>query len=366
MRIGIIARGLTRGGVSRYIRNILKEFDVGDFPHEFFLFTDEPNQSETYNNIKVQYIKKSNKLFWDYISVLPKLKKERLDVIFYPKNIIPITHHLFLKSKKVNVIHDLAYFDKKLNEYKFFDTMYMKMFMGLSCRIADGVVAVSQNTKNDLISILKVPSEKIVVIYEGIEKKFRRQTDTIILEKTLQKFKIHRPFIFYCGSLSPRKNMLRVLRAFNDIKEQIPHNAYLAGGQSWHDEDVLKYIKENLSGRVFQIGYVSDEELINLYSSADLFLYPSLYEGFGLPILEAQACGCPVLTSNINPMKEVAANGTEYVDPYNQQEITDAIVKLSLDKKLQHRLIQKGLINAEKYKWKTTVNDLLDNINKLS
>lgn len=327
MRIGIIARGLTKGGVARYIRNILREFDRNNFEHEFFLFTDEPLQEKEYKNIHVIYIKKANKLIWDYIKVLSSLKRQRLDVVLYPKNIIPITHHWFLNSKKVNVIHDLAYFDTNLNEYKFFDTIYMRTFMGLSCRIADRIIAVSQNTKNDIIKILNIPKEKIIVVYEGVEDKFKRQSNQGLIEKTLKKFKIKRPFMFYCGSLSPRKNILRTLQAFNEIKDKLPHNIYLAGGQSWHDKDVLNYIKGNLINRVFQIGYITDDELINLYSSADLFLFPSLYEGFGLPILEAQACGCSVLTSSTTSCGEIAVGSESVflVDPVDKEAIKNVL-----------------------------------------
>lgn len=358
MKIGFIARGLTRGGVTRYIENFLRTFDSSfATKNSLVLFTDRKDLQTIYKNIQVIYIKKSNKVFWDYIKILPYLLKMKLDVVFYPKNIIPFTHVLF-KFKKINIIHDLAYFDNNLNEYKTLDTLYMKVFMKLSCLIANKIIAVSNATKKDIENILKISSDKIYVVHEGIEDQFKRQKNNLLIQQTLSKYNIQKPFMFYCGSLSPRKNILRTLMAFNEIKNKIPHNVYLAGGQSWHDKEVWKYIKTKLADRVFAIGYVSEDELINLYSSADLYLYASLYEGFGLPILEAQACGCPVITSNRTSCPEVAGKGAIIVDPYNIEEIKKSILKMSSNGSHREEIIKKGFLNVKKYSWSRTVNKL--------
>lgn len=355
MKIGYIARGLTKGGVTRYIDNFLKTFD-SDFSseHSLVLFTDKEEYKTTFKNIKVVYIKKSNKILWDYLKILPLINKEKLDAVIYPKNIIPFTH-IFFPFKKINVIHDLAYFDKNLGEYKFFDTIYMKAFMKLSCIIANKVIAVSNSTKNDIVSILKITPNKISVVYEAVESNFKKVQDQQKIDEVLNKFSMKKPFIFYCGSLSPRKNILTALKAFNEIKNEIPHNFYLSGGQSWKDANVVAYIEKELSDRVFRIGYLSEEELVVIYSAADLFAYPSLYEGFGLPILEAQACGCPVITSNLTSCPEIAGNGAMIINPSDSKSFSDSMLSILKDNNVKENLITSGLENIKKFSWNLCV-----------
>jgi glycosyltransferase involved in cell wall biosynthesis len=360
MTVGIIARGLTKGGVARYIENILDVINR-DLHHKysFVVFTDKSEFVERYKNLRIVYVKKGNKLFWDYIKVLPYIFKYKLDVMIYPKNIIPFSHTIF-SFKKINVIHDLAYFVKELNEYKFFDTLYMKSFMRLSCLIADKIVAVSRSTKKDIVDRLHIESKKIVIIHEGIEESFRRQTNTEKIQIVLTKYNIQRPFMFYCGSLSPRKNMLRTLKAFYKMKDQIPHNIYLAGGQSWHDKEVKEYIKSYLSKRVFRVGYVEEEDLPVLYSAADIYLFPSIYEGFGLPILEAQASGCVVLTSNKTSCPEVAGEGAVIVNPYDTEEMMNGVLEIATNTAYRNEIILKGFLNVKKYSWTKTADGLIE------
>lgn len=363
MRIGIIARGLTKGGVTRYIENIIRVFNDNYFlEYKFFVFTDNIEYKEKYKNISIVYINKSNRIFWDYFKVLLKIIKSKPDVVIYPKNIIPFTHKLF-SFKKVNIIHDLAFFDKSLNEYKILDTLYMRIFMRYSCKIADKIIAVSESTKNDIVNILKVNEDKINVIYEGVEEKFKKEENFNIIDKRLRKLNIEKPFIFYCGSLSPRKNILRVLKVFKHIRTFIPHNFYISGGQSWKDQEVIKYIKEILPERVFLLGYLSEEDLVMMYSAADLFVYPSLYEGFGLPIIEAQACGCPILTSNITSCPEIAGEGAVIINPYSEEEIKKGILSVLNNEEYRTSLVEKSLKNSKRFSWKITASKLLDELN---
>lgn len=347
IKIAIIARGLTRGGVTRVINNLLIEFENTKSQNfTFILFTDDKNFQKKFKNIKVVFIPPANKLYWDYFKSWIFLKKEKPNIIIYPKNIIPLTH-IFIKSKKINIVHDLAYFEKKLATYPFWDTLYMKLFMKISCIIANITVVPSLATKKDLINRLKINSQKIKVIHWGIEEKFKKINNPLILDNILKKYQISKPFLFYAGSISPRKNLLRLLKAFNLIKNKIPHVLVITGNSRLKSKLIIKYISEHLKYRVKILGYISEEELIALYNTADICLYPSLYEGFGLPILEAQACGCPVITSNISCMPEVAGKGAILVNPYNVKKIADAIEKLIFDKKLKNKIIKNGKKNKE-------------------
>ena len=145
--------------------------------------------------------------------------------------------------------------------------------------------------------------------------------------------------------------MLRVLMAFEEIKERIPHLVYLAGGVSWHDGKVRRFIQRRLSDRVRHLGHLDDDDLIVMYSGADLFLYPSLYEGFGFPILEAQACGCPLLTSTAKSCPEVAGKAAVSVDPVSSDAIKDGIMRIVSDPPYRRRVIQAGYENTTRFQW---------------
>jgi glycosyltransferase involved in cell wall biosynthesis len=152
-----------------------------------------------------------------------------------------------------------------------------------------------------------------------------------------------------------------MLKSFNEVKNKIPHNFYLTGRAEWGGVEFTDYIeKNNLQKRVGKIGFVDEEDLPALYNLADIFLFPSLYEGFGLPILEAQACGCSVITSNISSMPEVANNENAIlVDPYNEKEISQAILKITQNKNFKEKIIGKGQENVANFSWKKTASNIL-------
>lgn len=356
-KIGIIARGLTNGGVGRFVINILGQFSNVDL-YDFYVFTDRKDFQKKFKNLKIIYIKKSNKLYWDYVKSFFVIRKYKLDTILYLKNIIPFTH-IFISAKKINIVYDLGYFYKDLNAYKFWDTFYMKSMMKLSCSLSDKIISISNSTKNEIIKNFKINPRKITVVYLAVAFNFNSKNAKENKDEVLKKFDVKKPFIFYCGSLSPRKNILRVLKSFNQIKDNIPHNIYLANSKSWKDRNVLSYIKNNLSDRVFNVKYLTEKELPIFYSEADLFLYPSLYEGFGIPILEAQICECPVLTSNATSCPEVAEKGAHIVNPYSVEEIKKGMLEILENKNYQLNLITEGNKNIKRFSWRKTSDDIL-------
>ncbi len=360
MKVGIIARGLTKGGVTRFITNVLAVLDVTKQADvEIIIFSDDATFLERYPNCTVCVVSPTWRLYWDYVRVMPALVQNPVDVLVYPKTVIPFTHFL-LRVKRLAVVHDLAYFAPNLHEYTFFDTWYMRSLMGVSLRLTHGILAVSAATKADVMKTFGITADKIQVIHEGVEDVFTEHVEPAALTRTFRTFNIHPPYLFYCGSLSPRKNMLRTLKAFSEIKEEIPHHVYLSGGQSWHDESVKTYISDVLKDRVHFLGAITDEELIHMYQGADLFLYPSLYEGFGLPILEAQACGVPVLTSAYGACAEVAGQGAELVDPADQASIKAGILAVVQSSGRQQELKVLGQENLKRFSWQQTGERIID------
>ena len=359
MKICFVVRALTKGGVYRFVNNILSELDNINIQQEIYLIHDDNRLQNKFNHINEIYINTS-KLVFDYISSFNFIRKHSFGVLIYPKNVIPLNHFL-LNGKKVNIIHDLGYFEKKLNAYPLFDTLFMKSFMKISCKLSNKVLAVSSYTKNDIIKRFNINKNKINVIYEGVESKYTKHTKFNI-NKTLDKYKIKKPFLFYSGTISPRKNLHRTLKAFGFIKNIIPHDLVITGFAKWKSKHIDNIIKSS-GDRIKIIGYVEENELIDLYNSADLYLYPSLYEGFGLPILEAQACGCPVLTSNVTSCPEVAGEGAHLVNPYSEFDIAESINRILHDECYKAELVRYGYQNLRRFSWVKTTKKLLEFIN---
>lgn len=356
-KVGFVARGLTKGGVTRYILNVLRELEqVPDV--EVWLFTDRDDFVERFPRFKVVHMPKSFLLWWDWVTLLRQLRRFELDVIFYPKNIIPITHAC-LKAKKINIIHDLGYFDKQLKTYEFFDTLYMKMFLGLSCRLAHRVVAISEATKKEIVEILKVDPAHVSVVLEAVEDEFTRLEADETWQHLVGEYGLKQPYLYYCGNLTSRKNILRVLQAFDQIKGDIPHDFYISTGDMADYPEIDRFIAENLMGRVKILPFLTGKPLVMMYSMAALYVYPGLYEGFGLPILEAQACGCPLLTSNVRSCPEVAGEGAHIVDPYSVEAIREGILHILGDEAYRQELVRRGYENTKRFHWSKTAKELL-------
>lgn len=358
-KIAFVARGLTKGGTTRFVVNVLKELDQRP-DVQLAVFTD---QSDTFESqlpdSEVVYIAPAHKLYWDYIKLLLALRKHSLDAIFYPKNIIPFTH-ILIPARKLNIIHDLAHFVPNLGAYPFWDTLYMKLLMKLSCRIAHRVAAVSEFTKSEIVRVFEVNPNKIAVINEGVEPEFKQITDRSVLDAVIKKYDLALPFMFYCGSISPRKNILRMLQAFAQVQNRMPHHLYLVSGRTWSDHRSQEFINQHPDVRFRTLPFMPTKDLIAMYSLADAYLYPSLYEGFGLPILEAQACGCPAIISNRPPLSDVASDAAYFVNPESVDSIAQAIINLTTNEKLKQSLVEKGLRNVQRFSWSATAARLLE------
>ncbi|HIH31558.1 TPA: glycosyltransferase family 4 protein [Candidatus Woesearchaeota archaeon] len=356
MKVGILFRGETDGGVTRYLKNIIQE--MIKLKVNLHIFTNDSSVYNIFKDSTIHFIPGKNILMWDYLKLPPVVAKARLDVLIFPKDVIPFVFY-WSKMKRVVIVHDLGYFEDA-DYYPFRDRIYRKLLMKSSLKKSDAIIAVSGHTKKDIIRIFGINKKKISVICEAVESRFKRVTNKIKLNRTIKKFNIKIPFILYTGSITPRKNILRLLQAFNVIKHKIPHNFYIAGSKQWRSKDVLDYISINLSERVKLLGYVDDDDLICLYSLSDLYLYPSLYEGFGLPILEAQACGCPVLASNKTSCPEVSGKGAFLINPKSIDEMKDGILKILRNKKYKITLVRQGYENTKRFNWKKSALELVE------
>lgn len=351
-----LARNLKNGGVRRVIDNLVLELDKNE-EIELTLLTNGDYFPQEFKNIKKVTLK-GQVLVWDLIISFIYLLKNNFDVIIYPKGSIPITHRC-IKAKKIYIVNDLGYFVKELKAYRGLDTIYMKLMMRFSCNVADKIIAISESTKQDIVNRFHIKAQKVTVVYLGVEDCFAKTMNKEVKSTCLNKYSVSKPYIFYSGSISPRKNLLRTLQAFNSIKDKISQDLIITGRDTWGNTGVYQYIRDNLGNRVKIIGFVPLEDLVILYSCADLYIFPSLFEGFGLPILEAQACGCPVIASTTTSIPEVGGDSIEYFNPYDIDELARLIVEILNDQGKRQKLIEKGFENIKRFSWEKTANIIL-------
>lgn len=233
-------------------------------------------------------------------------------------------------------------------------------------RRADLFLTISEFTKKEMVELWHIPPEKICVVPCACSDTLHRETDPERLNQLRKKYGLPEQFVLFVGNSNPRKNLTRLLRAFDSLKERsdLSHELVIAGEQGWKfdKEKVLQDLKHRESVRF--IGFVPDEDMPALYSAASLFAFPTLYEGFGIPVLEAQSCGVPVLTSDCSSLPEVGGEGALYVDPYDEGSIAESLWKLLADRKLSERLVRAGYENVKRFSWARSAERLNEIIEK--
>lgn len=228
---------------------------------------------------------------------------------------------------------------------------------------ASRVLADSESTKADLVELLGVEPEKISVVPAGVDARFRPVRDTLKLAQVRQRYRLPEWFILFVGTLEPRKNLARLITAYAQMRRHtgLPHELVIAGKPGWLYQDIYEQVtKEGLSENVHFIGFVADDDLPALYTLADLLAFPSLYEGFGLPPLEAMACGTPVVASNRSSLPEAIGSAGLLVDPEDINALADALARVLGDASLRVRLADLGRAQAARFTWQSSAERLLE------
>jgi glycosyltransferase involved in cell wall biosynthesis len=279
----------------------------------------------------------------------------RYDLYFEP-NFIPIN----IPAKKiVTTIHDFSW--KLFPELHPTDRVrYWERNFWKKIYKVDFIIAVSHFTKEEAIRRFGLSPDKIRVIHNGYDNTIFRKYDQDELETTRKKYNLPQKFMLFVGSIEPRKNLKNLILAYSILVKNIQqeYKLVLVGPRGWNNEEIMSLL-EKLKNKVTYLGYVSNAELGKLYNLATIFVYPSLYEGFGLPPLEAMACGCPVVTSNIVPLRESCGNAAYYIDPYTIDSIAEGIHKVITSEELRRSLTQEGLANAAKFSWAKSAEEHL-------
>lgn len=239
---------------------------------------------------------------------------------------------------------------------------YLNRVVPWSVGRARHILADSQSTQRDLQAVWGVAADKITVLLSGVNERFRPVTDTAALQAVRERYGIDRPFVLAVGTVQPRKNYEMLVRAFRPVAERLPHALVIAGGKGWLDEGLPREIeRQGLGDRVRLTGFVDDADLPGLYSAADLLAFPSLYEGFGLPLLEAMACGTAVLASDASSLPEVAGNGAAVLlSPHDEPAWSAAMIELLGDETARRRLVVAGHAQSARFTWRAAARQLAD------
>lgn len=343
MRIGIDTQATAgrRSGLGVYTAQLVAHLKLADSENEYVLL----------GNSRIVGERTYHRLIWENATLPLQAFKKKVDVLHTPAFAAP-----FWKGKwrTVVTIHDLIgkLFPQNLSVIS---RWYWGIWIPSINRCADRIIVDSECTKQDLIRHLRTKSDKIRVVPLAAGDHFRPRKNPDEIQRVCNRFCIRRPYILFVGNVEPRKNLLHIMRAFAKVVQdkKFDHSLVIVGSQSWDYPAALSLMKElDLSDRVNFLNYVNEDDLVGLYNGGDLLVFPSLYEGFGLPILEAMKCGMPVLTSNLSSMPEVAADAAYYVDPYREGEIESGIEAILSNRQLQEKLRAKGLIQAQKFSWK--------------
>jgi len=263
------------------------------------------------------------------------------------------------RVRTVVTVHDLS-FVRHPECFGLAKRQYYRTAIGRGARLAHTVIADSVSARSDLVELAGVSPEKICVIPLGVEPELRPVRDDRVLQIVRKKYSLPDRFILFLGTIEPRKNIVRIVEAFASLRERLPHHLVIAGRKGWKYQDVFRAVNRlRLESNVHFPGRIAEQDVAALYSLADIFVWPSLYEGFGLPVLEAMACGVPVVTSNTSSLPEVAGSAAIMVDPLSTEEIAGAIMRLVEDAPLRGQLIAKGFVRASELTWRRTAASTL-------
>lgn len=258
------------------------------------------------------------------------------------------------KKKTVAFIHDLTTLHFPNYHLAKNKILYHFRFKNIK-KYADAVLTNSEHTKKDIIKHLGIPGNKIHVTYFGAHKRFRPIGDTLKIQEILAKYSIDSPYICYVGTIEPRKNLINLLHAFKSLKDKkkIPHKLVLVGKDGWFFEEIYKTIGQlELENEVIRTGFTPDEDIPYLLNGCDTFIYPSFYEGFGLPVLEALSCGVPTITSNNSSLPEVGGDAVKYVNPEDTIDIENKLLEFLHSESERDKYSALALKQAEKFSWK--------------
>ncbi len=350
MNIGFITDsiGSANTGIGYYSFNFLKSLYV--LGHNITII-DSVKKNELEKYCKDFLIIKNNFLFlktllWHFF-LLKKIKNKDFDLVINPSffpNVVGRVDNLIF------TVHDLSMI-KYPQHTKFGKGIYYKIFLPSTLKKSKKILADSLSTKKDLVEVFNTKKEKIKVFYPVLDKIFRKINNQQLKNKIKKRYSLPDKFYLYVGTIEPRKNISGILKAFDLTFEATRIPLVIVGKKGWKNNKIRKAFDSlKNKDKVLFTGYMDREDLPVLYNLATIFVFPSFYEGFGFPPLEAMACGCPVITSKNSSLGEICGNSVIYVDPYNYSKISQKMIEMSSNKHLLNELISRGIKRSKKFK----------------
>ena len=359
MRIGFDARMISHPGIGRYIKNLLNAMLRLNTEHEFLVFGNKDLLATCNLQLTTDSIIHWNAPIYSIKEQLSNpFNGHGLDIVHIPHFNVPLGIGKGGgkgKGRLVVTIHDLIY--TKFPEYlPLVKRKIARFLINSAIKRSDTIISVSENTKKDILEISPIAEKKTEVIFEAADPAFKVLCDKVRLDSVRGRYSLPENMVLFVGSLKKHKNIERLVDAYNKAKTRTPCNLVIIGRYHKQDSKILRKIR---SSGIIYLGEVSAEDIVAIYNLADLLVFPSLYEGFGLPVLEAFASGVPVAASNASSLPEVVGDAGVLFDPYDTDDICDKICKIMSDKALRHDLIEKGQERLKEFSWEKTAEQTL-------
>jgi len=368
MRIAIDARmGDTRGGIGVYIRELVSHLSDIDKKNQYFVIVNKYSDGSfipSADNFTILASSITRKHYfikdlWNLFFLPFLLKANNIDLYFNPRYVLPIFKG---NIKMVVTMHDMiALLFPEI--WPGISGFRIRNYIKYSSQRADIIITISNWAKKDIVRILNVPKDKVKVILCGINKKLFKPIPDLSMQRSVKrKYGIRKNFILTVGPLGTRKNHNRLIDAYSILPEYVKEDYQLiiAGEKKGtYNKLLIKASKTCLADDIVFTGFIPEKEIPMVINAASLFIFPSIYEGFGIPLLEAMACGTPILASNVSSIPEVAGDAALLFDPYNINEMANKIDRVINDKELRQKLVQRGFERIKKYSWKNTAKEIL-------
>lgn len=369
MKIGIEVQRLFRKerfGIETSALELIHELHKLKSKHSIVVLTKKGTNQNLFKGceeFKVRPV--AGKVFIDFEQFFLPLaaRNEKLDILHCTGNTTPI----FSSVPIVQTLHDIIFMDPIPTTdslYQRFGNYYRRFIVPIVTRKSQAVITVSEYEKKRIVERLAIPEKNIHVIHNGINTRFQKNKDESALENFLRKYKLPKKYILFIGNNSHRKNPERVLEAYTKYCQKKGSDALALVTPGLSREFINRYLTRadlsSIQANFYTPGYIESNDLPLLYSGSTLFLFPSLSEGFGMPVLEAMACGVPVITSNTSSLPEIAADAAKLINPTDTNALTQAMEELLEDKSLLVELSERGLRQAEKFRWSTVAEKTME------
>jgi glycosyltransferase involved in cell wall biosynthesis len=363
MFIGIDASRATaarRTGTENYSLHLIRELLAEGVDHHFRLYFNRAPEPGLFAGAIDWRVIPFPRL-WTHARLSWEMLRDPPDLLFIPSHVLPLVH----PARSVVTVHDLGYHYYP-QAHTLSQNLYLRWSTRHNARNALRILVDSEATRRDLVAFYQIQEEKVRVVYPGRDETMAPVSDPTLLKSVCGRYGVTGPYLLYVGTLHPRKNLVLLVQAFGDLLRSgdlgsAGHLQLVLGGQKgWLYEEIFAKVRKlDLTDRVVFTGYVADADLPSLLSGAQAFVFPSLYEGFGLPVLEAMACGVPVVCSSASSLPEVTGQAALLVDPLDPKPWTEGLHRVVTDQNLRRVLVERGFEQVRQFSWKRTARETL-------